>query len=240
MVQQLTTGPKVCVVIPTYNERENIRPLVTAIKEAEIPELQVLFVDDSSPDGTSEEVRAVSGTEPWVHLLTREAKKGIGSAYLDGFRFSVANLDPQIVLEMDADLQHPPGVIGALVRAVDGGADVAVASRYVEGGGVAGWSWSRRVVSSVANRYVRVLLGLRVKDCTSGFRAFNLGAIQTLLASDLPTTGFEFQVGVLLALKTGVKIVEVPFTFQPRKAGVSKLGLRDMFTFAIRVARMAI
>ena len=226
--------------MPTYNEKANVRNLVSAVGGASVPNLELLFVDDSSPDGTGEELRAIASEQAWVHLLIRESKKGIGSAYRDGFGHALSNLSPDIIVEMDADLQHPPEVLVALVGAVVAGANVAVASRYVEGGGVAGWSRSRRLVSRVANSYARDLLRLPVKDCTSGFRAFDRAAVEKLLASSLPTTGFEFQVAALRALKMGMKIVEVPYTFEPRKAGESKLGLGDILKFAFRVFRMAL
>ena len=226
--------------MPTYNERVNIHPLVAAVAAAAVPNLYLLFVDDSSPDGTGDEIQEVASGQPWVHILVRKSKMGIGGAYRDGFTLAVTSLSPEVVVEMDADLQHPPKVLGALVDAVVAGADVAVASRYIEGGGVSGWSRPRRLVSRVANSYARTLLRLPVRDCTSGFRAFNRKAVAQLLASDLPSAGFEFQVGALRVLKTGMKIAEVPYTFVPRAAGESKLGWADALKFAVRVFRMAL
>jgi dolichol-phosphate mannosyltransferase len=157
---------------------------------------------------------------------------GIGSAYLDGFKEALSSLQPDILVEMDADLQHPPSVIPKLVSAIaEGGADVAVASRYVKGGRSRGWGLSRRLVSKGANWLARTLLGLQVRDCTSGMRAYRKSSAQRLVAAKLPASGFEFQVAALYTLKDKAKVVEVPFVFQVRKAGVSKLKFKDVVRF---------
>ncbi|HXW37193.1 MAG TPA: polyprenol monophosphomannose synthase [Nitrososphaerales archaeon] len=220
---------RVCVVIPTYNERENIGPLLEGIR-ASRDGADLLFVDDSSPDGTPAEISRYANEEGWIHLLSRGSKMGIGSAYLDGFRHAVTMIGAETVVEMDADLQHPPSLIPKLVAAVSGGADVAVASRYVEGGGSEGWGLGRRTISRSANWLAKTLLGLKVGDCTSGFRAYGRASVQKLLESNLPTSGFEFQVAALKTLK-GQRIVEVPYTFRARAAGESKLKFRDVVRF---------
>jgi dolichol-phosphate mannosyltransferase len=231
---------KTCVVIPTYNEKENVGPLVEALGSARAADVEVLFVDDSSPDGTADRVREVAVREPWVHLMVREAKKGIGSAYGDGFRQAIETLDPDILVEMDADLQHPPEALRGLLEAVEQGADVAVASRYVHGGGIEGWGRRRRLVSAGANALARVLLGLSVRDCTSGFRAYRKAVAAKIVEANLPAKGFEFQVATLRLLKGRAKIVEVPYFFRPRKAGESKLGAGDMARFLLSVLRMSL
>ncbi len=228
------------MVVPTYNERDNIRPLVEGVKKTGVEGLGLLFVDDSSPDGTSDEIRAIAGEERWVSLLTRDEKRGLGSAYQEGFGRALATTDSEVVVEMDADLQHPPSTISQLVEAVMGGADVAVASRYIQGGSVEGWSTWRRVVSKGANAYARRMLGLGVRDATSGFRAYSRAAAQKICDAELPAKGFEFQVASLLVLKTGMKTVEVPLVFAPRKSGKSKLGVSDMGRFFIAVIRLAL
>ena len=235
-----SAGSRVCVVIPTFNERANIGFLIKTVSESKIEGLTVLFVDDSSPDGTAEEVARVSATAPWVRLMVREKKSGIGSAYRDGFREALSTLDPAVLLEMDADMQHPPSLIPRLVEAVEGGADVAIASRYAPGGSVAGWGLTRRVVSRGANYYARVMLGLPVKDATSGFRAYSRRAATRILEPDLPVKGFEFQVAALKLLKTDMKIVEIPYQFSARRAGASKLGLKDTVRFFFNVMRIAL
>ncbi len=236
----MAVQPKICVVVPTYNERENVRRLVEEVKRAAVPGLSLLFVDDSSPDGTAEAIRQLASREPWVSLLVRAEKKGIGSAYQDGFREAVSSMGPDIVVEMDADLQHPPSAIGELARAVQSGADVAVGSRYVPGGSISGWSLGRRAVSKGANAFARTLLGLQVRDVTSGFKAYTRAAADAVSRAELPAKGFEFQVASLYILKTKMKIVEVPYAFSARRAGKSKLGLSDMARFFLGVVRVSL
>jgi dolichol-phosphate mannosyltransferase len=141
---------------------------------------------------------------------------------------------------MDADLQHPPSFIGKLVSAIEGGADVAVASRYIPGGGSTGWSLWRRTVSRGANLYARTLLGLKVKDATSGFKAYSRAAAELMANAGLPTKGFEFQVASIRLLQRSMKIVEVPYTFSARAAGASKLRFTDVVRFFFSVLRMSL
>jgi len=231
---------KTCVVVPTYNEKENVGGLVQKVKSLGVANLELLFVDDNSPDGTQEEIRGISASEPWVRLLARESKKGIGSAYCDGFRHAAEALGPDVLVEMDADLQHPPSALPDLLRAIQDGADVAIASRYMQGGGVLGWSMGRRLVSKGANAYARFMLGLPVMDCTSGFRAYTKAMAAKIVGASLPAKGFEFQVATLHLLRKEAKMVEVPYMFSPRRAGKSKLGPGDMARFFIRVLRLSL
>lgn len=232
--------PTTCIVIPTYNEKGNVEALVDAIEETHLPGLRVLFVDDSSPDGTAGLVKSVAGSRPWVGLLQREGKMGIGSAYQDGFKTAMAETNAEILVEMDADLQHPASAIPSLVEAIRKGADVAVGSRYAPGGGIAGWSRVRRMVSRGANSYARFMLGLKVRDATSGLRAFTRDAAMWVAYARLPAKGFEFQVAALHLLKDRAKIVEVPYTFETRAAGKSKLSLGDVARFLISVTRLSV
>ncbi|HEY6283577.1 MAG TPA: polyprenol monophosphomannose synthase [Nitrososphaerales archaeon] len=231
--------PKVCVVVPTYNDRENVKALVDSIEETKLEDLSVLFIDDSSPDGTAEEVRKLAESKPWVKILVRENKRGIGSAYLDGFKEAVSRSGASILVEMDADLQHPASALTELIQAIAKGADVAVASRYVEGGGISGWSRWRRLLSRGANAYANTLLRLPVRDATSGFRAYSSRASDELARARLPAKGFECQVASLYLLKRDFKIVEVPYVFVTRKAGKSKLGLWDTLRFFFAVLRIS-
>jgi dolichol-phosphate mannosyltransferase len=228
-----------CVVIPTYNERDNLETLVKAIEANRLPEMVVLFVDDSSPDGTADEIRRLSGSRPWIRLLLRDAKKGIGSAYQEGFMRAIESENPEVILEMDADLQHPASLFPRLVETVSGGADVALASRYVPGGGVEGWGLLRRAVSRGANAYARAVLRLKVKDATSGFRAYSRESALDIATADLPAKGFEFQVAALRLLGDTATVVEVPFIFSVRKSGKSKLKFRDTVRFFFAVLRVA-
>ena len=231
---------KLCVVVPTYNERENVERLVEEVRRAAVSGLTLLFVDDTSPDGTGDLIRDIASRNPSVRLLVRSTKTGIGSAYQDGFREALSSIAPDIIIEMDADLQHPPSVIRDLVRAVQAGADVAVGSRYVAGGGISGWSLWRRTVSKGANAYARMMLGIKVRDATSGFRAYTRAKAEQVAGAALPAKGFEFQVASLYLLKKESRFAEVPYIFASRTAGRSKLGLADMARFFFSVIRIAL
>jgi len=231
---------RVCVVVPTYNEKENIAPLVESLERSDVLGLSLLLVDDGSPDGTAEEVKRLSGGRPWIHLLERQRKMGIGSAYQDGFKAAISSTDPDVLVEMDADLQHPASALLGLVEAINGGAAVAIASRYIPGGGSSGWGRVRRFVSRCANAYARSMLRLKVNDSTSGYRAFSRAAADAVAQAELPAKGFEFQVATLHLLKDKWRIVEIPFTFTERTAGKSKLGLADVARFFVAVLRMAL
>ena len=236
----METPGGVCVVVPTYNEAENIVPLIDAVRASRIPTLGLLFVDDSSPDGTAAVIREAASKEDWLGLIVRDSKRGLGSAYQDGFREAVRSLGATVLVEMDADLQHPPSAIRSLVQAIQDGADVAVGSRYVEGASISGWSLWRRAVSKGANAFARGLLKLPVKDATSGFRAYTRAAADEVAETVLPNKGFEFQVASLHLLKTRMKMVEVPYAFAPRRAGKSKLGISDMGRFLFAVVRLSL
>ncbi|MDV3294067.1 MAG: polyprenol monophosphomannose synthase [Nitrososphaerales archaeon] len=230
---------KACVVVPTYNEKKMIRALVQSVENNSPPDMEILFVDDSSPDGTADEVRGVAATDARVHLLLRPRKAGIGAAHLDGFRKALETIKPDVIIEMDADLQHPPQKLVELVSAIAGGADVAVASRKVKGGGTVGWSIWRRAVSRGANWMARIVLGLGVRDSTSGYRALSSRAASVLVNSNLPTSSYSFQVASLYLLKKeGMKMVEVPFTFQVRMVGKSKMGFGEILEFFWSVLKL--
>jgi len=226
-------------VIPTYNERENVEQLLRRVREMRTPGLHVLFVDDNSPDGTAEVIRSEAKSEDWIHLLVREEKKGIGSAHVEGFSEAIKSLLADAVVEMDADLQQPPEKIPELLTALQAGADVAVASRKVPGGAAIGWSLWRRAVSWGANAYARGVLGIDIKDCTSGFRALNRQAASLLIEAGLRAPDYSFQVASLYFLKRrGMKLVEIPFVFGERAAGKSKLGWGEILRFFFGVLRL--
>jgi dolichol-phosphate mannosyltransferase len=233
---------EVVLVMPTYNEKENIGPLlerIEAIRGRIGTTFGILFVDDSSPDGTGEEIARFQQEKSYVGLLIRPGKLGIGSAYAEGFKFARGSMGAEVVVEMDADLQHPPEKILELVEKVRSGADAALASRYIEGGGVVGWGRRRRLVSGGANWLARTVLGLAVRDCTSGFRAFGRAAVEDILSSKSPSKGFAFQVSVLYILKNKRReVVEVPYLFAERARGRSKLGLADQFGFFVTLLRL--
>ncbi|TLY01150.1 MAG: polyprenol monophosphomannose synthase [Thaumarchaeota archaeon] len=235
--------PKAVVVVPTYKERENVRPLIERIsavrRSVREVEIEVLFVDDSSPDGTGEEVKQAMGQYEFVHLLTRPKKEGIGRAFLDGFRFALDRFSPTVVVQMDGDLQHPPEVIPELVHSVLEGADVAIASRKVEGGKTVGWSRRRNLLSWGANWLARIVLGLDQKDVSSGFKAYSREMVEELTSRRLTSSSFSYQEETLLVAKrAGKRVVEIPFTFTARKAGKTKFKTADILRFLRAILAM--
>lgn len=228
--------PRVAVVVPTYNEKENVKEFkrrLEPVLESMGGRLTVLFVDDNSPDGTGAEIRGLMESTPAFGILEREGKGGLGTAYIDGFRHVLEAEGPEIVVQMDADLQHPPEILESLVAEVASGrADVAIASRRIDEGRLGGLSLSRRVISRGASWYSRKVLGLKVKDTTTGFKALRKSAVECLLAHPPRSSGFVYQVEALYILdKNGFKLVEVPFTFEERTKGVSKMGTGEIFGF---------
>ena len=234
--------PRVSVVSPTYNEKENMRELVRRlgpVLESSKGMVTVLFVDDNSPDGTGAEIRDIMRGTTGIELLEREGKKGLGTAYLDGFRHAIENFDPEVVVQIDADLQHPPEMIETLVRAATGECQVAIASRHVRGGSFKGLNTRRKAISKGASWLARTVLGLKVKDTTTGFKALSRDAVECLLAHPPRSVGFIFQVESLYILKkNGYKVVEVPFTFEERAKGASKMGTGEIWEFFTGVLKI--
>ncbi len=229
---------KVAIVIPTYNERANIGILIPKIFEI-MKNCHLLIVDDSSPDGTAEFVQNLN--QPNLHLLSRGCKMGLGSAYLDGFRWAMEKIDPNIIIQMDADFSHDIALIPKMVELVQDGCDCVVASRYIKNGKIEGWPIHRHMMSKSANTLVRLMLNLKVKDTTSGFKAWSKRAINTIISSNLSSKAFEYQIeSLLVASKANMKIVELPYTFVERKVGKSKLTSRDVMAFFISVIGMTV
>jgi dolichol-phosphate mannosyltransferase len=217
------TFPTNClVVVPTYDEADNIVRLLEEVHRA-APSADVLVVDDGSPDGTAALVARQPGFGRWIHLLERPGKNGLGAAYRAGFAWALARGYDRIA-QMDADLSHPPERLPALFASLDD-ADVAVGSRYVEGGGVRNWSWKRRLLSSAGNRYVRAVLGTGVRDNTAGFKAFRSSALEQIDVLASASSGYSFQIeNTWRAARDGLRVVEVPITFTDRTAGTSKMS----------------
>ena len=233
----------VLVVVPTYNEKGNVGVVVEKLSQVRASmetDLQVLFVDDGSPDGTQAELESLMKVNSFVHILERGAKKGLGTAYLDGFRHGRATLNPDIFVQMDSDLQHPPERVPLLVDAIlEQHADVALGSRHIRGGSVRGLNRRRRVVSWGANWLARNILGLKVRDATTGFRGLSRRAVDTLLQVRLYSLGFIYQVESLFAFKqNGLSMVEVPLVFELREKGASKMSEREVGEFFSSVLRM--
>jgi len=232
----LNTSPRAVVIVPTYNERENIGPLVERVdsvrKRMKDLDLELLFVDDSSPDGTGDAIAEAARAHPFVHLLVRSTKQGIGRAFIDGFAFAIEHFDPSVVVQIDSDLQHPPELIPELVRVVLEGADVALASRNVAGGRKVGWSRSRRLTSWGANWLARIVLGLDQKDAMSGFKAYSREMVEELTLRKIVASTFSYQAETLLIARMAkMRVEEVPFTFVARRAGKSKLKMKDIVRF---------
>lgn len=221
----------VVVVIPTYNEAENISKVVQAVLGSGLKGLGVLVVDDGSPDGTGDVVRRLSEKNPRIFLHERGEKKGIGSAYYEGFQLAL-RFRPKVVVSMDGDGSHPAGILPKLVDEIFEGAEAAVASRYVSNGKWAA-GFSRMVVSRGANLLARVATGVKIKDLTSGYRAYSSRAVHHLLEKPFEK-GYVFQVELLYRLtKAGFNVVEVPFVFTRREKGESKLSTKEVLRFFV-------
>ena len=209
-------------VIPTYDEALGIEATLDAVL-ADAPDADVLVVDDSSPDGTAVLVQAHPAYGLRLFLLSRGDKDGLGAAYRAGFAWALAR-GYDVIVQMDADLSHPPNRIPALVAALES-ADVAIGSRYVRGGGVRHWTLRRRAISRAGNAYVRAVLGLDVRDATAGFRAFRRDALLRLGALDSESNGYAFQIeNTWRASRAGLRTTEVPITFTDRTVGESKMS----------------
>jgi len=229
----------VLVVIPTYNEREHIVPLLEQVGVV-LPDAAILVIDDGSPDGTGELVEAVGQQNPRIRLLQRHTRQGLGSAYRTGFDTALTG-PYQYILQLDADLSHDPRDLARLLEAAEAGADVVIGSRYVQGSVVVEWPPGRRLLSRSANWLVRCVLGHTVGDCTSGFRCFRRAALQRLVQTGLRSRGFSLQVEVVhAALCSGLVVREVPIRFVGRQQGRSKLGWREMSAWLWFILRTAI
>jgi dolichol-phosphate mannosyltransferase len=212
---------RVTVVIPTYNERENLTDITSAVAKLGY---QVLIVDDGSPDGTGEIAERIAEENPQVGVLHRAEKQGLGPAYAEGFDRSL-QAGAEIIVEMDADFSHDPNDLPRLVAAVTSGADLAIGSRYVKGGSTPDWPLARRLISRGGNLYARLLLGIPVRDATAGFRAFRAEALSCLPYDSAEASGYGFQVEMAWrAVEAGMKVVEIPISFHDRTRGSSKMG----------------
>jgi len=217
----LTRRDDVVVVVPTYEEAENLPQIVAAVRRLGF---RLLIVDDASPDGTGELADSLAAGFPGMLVLHRSGKGGLGPAYAAGFDRAFAD-GAAIVCEMDADLSHDPADLPRLVAAVDAGADLAIGSRYVPGGGTRGWSRFRRLLSRGGNLYARAMLGLDVADATAGFRAYRADALRRLDPGSCQASGYGFQIEMTWrARQAGMDIREVPIVFSERIAGASKMS----------------
>jgi len=228
---------KAVIVLPTYNEKENIMPILKAIlkqqKKVTGYQLHVLVVDDSSPDGTGEIVKKHSKTHQTIHLLTGQ-KQGLGAAYIRGFRYALKELHADVLIEMDADFSHNPNDLPKLLKEIDDGYDFVIGSRYIPGGSIpANWSLLRKSNSKWGNIFARRVAGLTaINDCTGGFRAINKSLIKSIDLNNLQVKGYAFQISLLYqAIKNNANIKETPIKFIDRVKGESKIRLSDISEF---------
>lgn len=219
------------IVTPTYNERDNLARFVGLVR-ASLPEADVLIVDDASPDGTGDLADDLARVDTQVRVLHRAGKLGLGTAYLDAFRLGLSD-GYERIFEMDADLSHDPKYLPAFVAALDRGADVVIGSRNIPGGGVRGWGVGRHALSKGGSLYSRVVLGLDVRDLTSGFKAFSRRALEAINLGQVRSNGYSFQIELTYrAILRGMSVAEVPIVFVDRTAGHSKMS-RKVFLEAV-------
>jgi dolichol-phosphate mannosyltransferase len=230
-------APRVLVVTPTYNERDNLPDLVAAVHRA-APEVELLIVDDASPDGTGPLADALAAADPRLHVVHREGKLGLGTAYVEGFRYALAH-GYDVVFEMDADLSHDPAYIPVFLDAIASGADVVLGSRNIPGGGVEGWGLGRHALSKGGSLYARTILGVGVRDLTTGFKAYTRRALVAIDPGSVRSNGYSFQIETTYrALRKGLRVVEVPIVFVDRRAGRSKMSRRIFAEAIVEVWRL--
>ena len=222
---------RVLVVTPTYNERDNLEGFVGAVHDA-LPEAHVLVVDDASPDGTAKIADRLAGRDDRVRVLHRSGKLGIGSAYLEGFRLGLRD-GYDVLFQMDTDLSHDPKYLPDFLAAIDRGADVVLGSRNIAGGGVEGWGPGRHLLSKGGSLYSRAILGLPIRDLTSGYKAWRRDVLEAMDLSEVRSEGYSFQIEMTWrAIGRGFTVREVPIVFEDRRAGKSKMS-RQIFLEAV-------
>jgi dolichol-phosphate mannosyltransferase len=214
---------KVLIIVPTYNERENV-PGIAERFLAALPGAELLFVDDNSPDGTGGMLDEIAATEPRVHVMHRAGKLGLGTAYVAGFRWALER-SFEFVFEMDADGSHDPKYLPTMLALAEDGADVVIGSRYVPGGGTENWGFGRKVISRGGGVYARAVLGLDVRDVTAGFICWRRAALEAIELSTVSSNGYSFQIEMKYrAHKKGMRLVETPIMFVDRRVGQSKMS----------------
>ncbi|HEY3156974.1 MAG TPA: polyprenol monophosphomannose synthase [Candidatus Eisenbacteria bacterium] len=229
---------KALVIIPTYNERENLPELLRRIFAEGLP-LEVLIIDDNSPDGTGAAADLLAAADPRVHVMHRPGKMGLGSAYVAGFRYSIEH-DYDAVFEMDADFSHNPDSLPEFLRELEN-ADLVVGSRYLHGVTVVNWPLKRLILSYLANVYSRVITGMPIKDATGGFKCFRRQVLESLDLTRVKSDGYGFQIEInFKAWRKGFRIREIPILFVDRRAGESKMSRRIVWEAAWMVWRLRV
>lgn len=230
-------GP-VAVIIPTYNERDNIESIVTKVRVA-VPAVDIMIVDDNSPDGTGEIADKLAASDTHVHVMHRQGKSGLGTAYIAGFGWALES-GYEVMVEMDADGSHDPRDLAKMLTALES-ADLVIGSRYVPGGTVVNWPKSREVLSRGANIYVRIMLGISVHDATGGYRAYRAQTLRGIGLDDVDSQGYCFQIDLTLrTVNSGGKVSEVPITFTERAKGASKMSRAIIAEALWRVAQWGV
>jgi dolichol-phosphate mannosyltransferase len=250
------------IVVPTYNERDNVADIARGMlehagaavaaaprasyaaaspgpaKAADAPMLELLFVDDNSPDGTGDQLDRMSAADPRIHVLHRAGKLGLGTAYVEGFRWGLAQ-GFDVIIQMDADGSHDPRYLPLMLAELPKGADVVVGSRYVAGGGTANWGLGRRVLSKGGGLYARTVLGVAVRDMTAGFLCWTRAALEAIDLGSITSNGYSFQIETKYrALRRGLRLVEVPIVFVDRRVGQSKMSRAIVLEALTKVWRL--
>ncbi len=227
---------KTLIIIPTYNERENLRPLLDEIF-VNAPQSDILVVDDNSPDGTGNLADQIAEEDTRVHVLHRAGKLGLGTAYIAGFKYAIAH-EYDAAFEMDADFSHDPRYLPDFLKAIES-ADLVIGSRYVKGGGTPNWSLLRRFISGGGNIYTRIVLGLPIHDCTAGYRCYRRSVLEQINLDTVQSQGYAFQVELVhRVLQHGFKIVEIPIIFMDRRVGKSKMSRKIFIEGFLSVLRI--
>jgi dolichol-phosphate mannosyltransferase len=231
-------SPAVWVILPTYNEADNIRPITAGILEA-LPAATVLVVDDGSPDGTGQIADELATADPRVRVRHRTAKQGLGKAYLDGFGVALDS-GATMVVQMDADFSHDPAVLPTLIAPIENDeADLVIGSRYTPGGGVVDWGMGRRLLSRGGSLFARTVLGLRPSDLTGGFKAWRASTLAAVPFDGVHAGGYVFQIEMTYrASRAGARIREVPITFRDRTVGQSKMSRRIIVEALVVVVQL--
>jgi dolichol-phosphate mannosyltransferase len=223
--------PKALIVVPTYNERDNVSSIAERLLAA-LPEVELLFVDDNSPDGTGELLDELARQQPRIHVMHRAGKLGLGTAYVEGFTWGLAR-HYEYMFEMDADGSHDPKYLPTMFALAEDGADVVVGSRYVPGGGTVNWGLGRKMISKGGGLYARTILGIDVRDVTAGFVCWRRSALEAIELSTVSSNGYSFQIEMKYrAIRRGLKMVETPIQFVDRRVGQSKMS-RAIFAEAL-------
>jgi dolichol-phosphate mannosyltransferase len=228
---------KIAVIIPTYNEKENIERLINAIFSLNIGGLEVIVVDDNSPDDTAIAVKEIMSANPKIHLICRKGKMGLGTAYLEGFRYAI-EYGADYLFEMDADLSHDPKQISLFLSHIDQN-DLVIGSRYVSSGRIDNWDIHRRLVSSFGNLYARLILGVAVRDLTTGYKCYRRQVVEYLMGKDIDADGYVFQVETTYhAIKGNFRVKEIPIIFTERRLGKSKFNFNIIWESFWKVLKL--